>query len=185
MGRLERHSRVAMMLAVMTAYKTMQVRASVVLAVFAAALGAAAAAAAWPGPPRTAAPHVKGTSGPPAAWLETERTRSGSHFRVTAGRRLAPISRRRSRGRACRSFAFAAARLCASISRLHRRRCTRPPLREQHSNTQRCGRRARRAGGRRVPVSSPSTCGAPRDPRRISSAFASADRQAAAAKGEM
>jgi hypothetical protein len=64
-----------MMLAVMTKCKTMQVRATVVLAMLAGALGAAGPAAAWPGPPRTAAPHVKGASGPPAAWLET-RTRS-------------------------------------------------------------------------------------------------------------
>jgi hypothetical protein len=75
MRHLDRHPRIAMMLAVMTASKTVQVRAAVVLAVFAGALGAAAPAAAWPGPPRTAAPHVKGASGPPAAWLET-RTRS-------------------------------------------------------------------------------------------------------------
>jgi hypothetical protein len=64
-----------MMLGVMTASKTVQVGVAVVLVVFAGALGAAAPAAAWPGPPRTAAPHVKGASGPPAAWLET-RTRS-------------------------------------------------------------------------------------------------------------
>jgi hypothetical protein len=64
MGRLDRHSRIAMMLAVMTASKTVQVRAAVVLAVFAGALGASAPAAAWPGPPRTTAPHVKGRERP-------------------------------------------------------------------------------------------------------------------------
>jgi hypothetical protein len=64
-----------MMLALMTASQRMQVRAAVVLVVFAGTLVAAAPAAGWPGPPRTAAPHVKGASGPPAAWLET-RARS-------------------------------------------------------------------------------------------------------------
>jgi hypothetical protein len=71
----DRHSRIAMMAAAMAAYETRVVRLAAVLAVFAAALIAIAPAAAWPGPPRTPAPHVKGASGPPAAWLET-RTRS-------------------------------------------------------------------------------------------------------------
>jgi VanZ family protein len=179
MGRFDRDSGIAMMLALMTASQRMQVRAAVVLVVFAGTLVAAAPAAGWPGPPRTAAPHVKGASGPPAAWLET-RARSvwlafsGYCWKTTCADFPPPQSRtnlpvvRVRRGALVRvHFAFS------------RPRCTRPRLRLRRSGTQRCARRARRVGGQRARVSSPSTSALPPVPRPIWSAFASHDLPAA------